>query len=60
VQQQFISRYDTHTALEPSSLFLFHAVLSLQFTHVRSFACRDNFPNLRLDCFTVGLYHVQY
>jgi len=31
-------------------------VVSLQFTHVRSFAHRDGLPNLRADCFIDGLY----
>jgi len=51
-----ICRYDTHTAQEPGSLFWCHAVMNLQFTHVRSFACRGSLPNLREDCFTVGFY----
>jgi len=41
----------THTAQEPGSLFLCHAVMSLQFTHVCSFACRG-----RADCSTVSSY----
>ena len=28
-----------------------HAVMSLQFTHVHSFACRDRLPNLRTDSY---------
>jgi len=40
LQEHFICRYDTHKAQEPGSLFWCHAVLILQFTHVRSFACR--------------------
>jgi len=39
----------THTAQEPGSLFWCHAVLSLQFTHVCSFACKDKLPYLRRD-----------
>ena len=35
-----------------------NAVMSLQFTHVRSFACRDRLGNLREDCSTAGLYCV--
>jgi len=31
--------YDTHSAQEPGSLSWSHAVMSLQFTHVRCFAC---------------------
>ena len=36
----FIFRYDTHAAQEPGSLLWCHAILSLQFTHVRCIACR--------------------
>jgi len=32
--------------------------MSLQFTHVRSFFCRDKLPNLRADGFTVGHFRV--
>jgi len=32
------------------------AVMSLQFTHVHSFACRCKLRNWKADCFTVGLY----
>ena len=55
---QFISRYDTHTAQNPGSLFWWHAVVSLQFTNVCSFSCMGRLPNLRADCFIVGLYCV--
>jgi len=58
LQWQFISRYDTHTAQEPGSLFWCHAVVSSQFTHVRSSTCRGWLHNLRADCSTVGLYYV--
>jgi len=40
LQQQFICRYKAHAAQEPGPLFWCHAVLSLQFTHVHSFACK--------------------
>jgi len=43
---------------ESASLFWCHAVMKLQFTHVRSFACRGRLRNLRADCFTVRLYCV--
>jgi len=33
-------------------------LISLQFTHVRSFACRDKLRSLRADGSTVGLYCV--
>ena len=48
-------------AQEPGSLFWCHAyaVVSLQFTHGRSFASKGSYlPNLQVDCFTVGLYCV--
>jgi len=35
---EFICRDDTQTVQAPGSLFWCHAVMSLQFTHVRSFA----------------------
>jgi len=35
-----------------------HALVSLQFTHVRSFGYRDRLQNSRADCSTVGLYCV--
>ena len=38
LQWQFICQYGTHTAQESSSLFWCHDVISLQFTHVCSFA----------------------
>jgi len=38
LQWQYICRCDTHTAQEPGLLFWCHAVVSLHFTHVRSFA----------------------
>ena len=41
---------------KPGSLFWFHAVMSLQFTHVPSFACIGRLRNLRADCSTIGLY----
>jgi len=37
---------------------LCHAVMSLQFTHVSSFACRGVLRKSRVDCSTVGLYRV--
>jgi len=41
-------RYDTHTAQEPGSLFGCHAVVSIRFTHFRSFVCRGRLlQNLR-------------
>jgi len=36
---QFICRYDTYRAQEPGSLSWGCAVMSLQFTHVRCYAC---------------------
>jgi len=47
-----------HTALKPGSLFWFHAVMSLQFTDVRSFSCKDWLGNQQADCIIVGLYCV--
>jgi len=52
---QFICRYDTNTAQAPGSQLWCRAVMSLQFTHVPSFACRGR---LRTDCSTVGLYSI--
>jgi len=46
----------THTAQGPQ--LWCHAVMSLQFTHVPSFACRGRLPNLGGDCSTVSLYCV--
>jgi len=40
LQWQFISQYDTHTAQGPGSLYWCHAVMRLQITRARSFACR--------------------
>jgi len=37
-------------------LFWCHAVMSLQFTHDRSFACGGTLPNLRADCSTFGIF----
>jgi len=54
LQWQFICRYDTHTAQKPGSLFWCHALMTLKFTHVRSFACRGRLRNLQADCSTVG------
>ena len=51
-------RYDTHNVQVPRSLCWCHAVMSLQFTHVPSFSCRDTLRNLRADCSIVGLYCV--
>ena len=59
MQWQFICRYDTDTAQEPGSLFWCHAMMSLQFAHVRSFACRGRLQNLLADCSTIGLYCVK-
>jgi len=42
-RSQFISHYDTDVAQEPRSLFWCHAVMSLQFARVRSFACEGRF-----------------
>ena len=58
MQWQFIFRYDSYIAQEPGSLFWCHAVMSLQFTHVPSFACWGRLRNLRADCSTVVLYYV--
>jgi len=41
----FICRYDAHTAQEPGSQLRCRAVMSLQFTHVPSFACRGRYKN---------------
>jgi len=54
----FICRYDTRTAQEPGSLYRCHAVMSLQFTRVRSFSCRGSLWNWQADYFIVGLYCV--
>jgi len=43
LQLQFICRYDTDTAQEPGSLFWCHAMMRLQFTHVRSFVSRKSY-----------------
>jgi len=40
------------------SCLLCHAVMSLQFTHVPSLACRGGLRKSRADCSTVGLYCV--
>jgi len=37
------------------TLFWLHAVLSLQFSHVHSFSCRDRLRNWQANCFIVGL-----
>jgi len=47
-------RCDTRTAQEPASLFWCDAVMSLKFTHVRSFACRLTLRNLRAFCSTIS------
>jgi len=47
--------YDTHTAQESGSRFWCHAVMSLQFTHVRSVPCRGRLRNLLADCSILGL-----
>jgi len=47
-----------HTAQEPGSHLQCHAVMSLQFTHVPSFACRGGLRKSREDCSTVDLYCV--
>jgi len=51
-------RYETHTTQESDSQLLCHAVMSLQFTHVPSFACKGELRKSRANCFTVGLYCV--
>ena len=43
---------------QSGSPFWCHAGMRLQFTHVRSFACKGRLPNLLADCSTVGLYCV--
>jgi len=43
LQSQFIWQYDIDTAQEPRSLFWCHAMMSLQFIHVHSFACKGRF-----------------
>jgi len=50
-------RYETHTA-QSQVHSLCHAVMSLQFTHVPSFACRGVLRKSRVGCSTVGLYRV--
>ena len=51
----FIFRYDTHTGQEPGSLLWCHALLSLQFTHVRYIACGGRLRNLS---YKIGLHCV--
>jgi len=46
LQRQFICWYDTDTAQEPGSQFWCHAMMRLQFAHVRSFAFRGRLRNL--------------
>jgi len=58
VMTVYLPARHSHTAQEPGSLFWCHAVMSLQFTHVRSLACGGSLPNLRADCFTVIPYCV--
>jgi len=43
---------------KPDSLFWCYALMSLQFTPVRSYACGGRWSNLRAVCSTVGLYCV--
>jgi len=50
--------YETHIAQESGSQLSCHAVMSLQFTHVPSFACRGELRKSRADCSAVGLYCV--
>ena len=47
-----------HTAQEGGSLFWYHEVVGLQFTHVRYFACRCRLQSLWADCSIVTLYCV--
>ena len=47
-----------HTAQEVGSLFWCHEVVSLQFTHVRYFACRCRLQSLWVDCSIVTLHCV--
>jgi len=56
LQWQFFCGYETHTAQESGSQLSCHAVMSLQFTHVPSFACGGGLRKWRADCSTVGLY----
>jgi len=58
LQQQFFSRYETHTEQQSGSQLQSHAVMSLQFTHVPSFVCRGGLRKSRADCSAVGLYCV--
>ena len=58
ILQWVICRHGIHTAQEPGSLFWCHAVMSLQFTHIRSFACRNRLRNLRANFFTGSFYCV--
>jgi len=55
LQYHCIFRYDTHAAQQPSSLLWGHAVVSLQFPRIHSFA----WPNLGAMFFSgVGVYCV--
>jgi len=47
-----------HDAVGLTPMLWRHSVTSLQFTHVRSFACRGRLWNLRTGCSTFGLYYV--
>jgi len=49
--------YETHTVQESGSQLQCHAVMSLQFTHVPSVACRGGLRKSRADCSIVGLYY---
>jgi len=47
-----------HIAQEVGSLFWYHEVVSLQFTHVRYLGCRCRWQSLWVDCSIVTLYCV--
>jgi len=49
-----------HTARKPGPLFWCYALMSLQFTPIRSYACRGKWSNMRSVCFTVRLYCVPW
>jgi len=57
LQWQFMYQNDTHIARKPGSLFWYYALMSLQITPVRSYACRGRWSNLRAVC-SVCLYCV--
>jgi len=58
LQTTVFCRYETHTTQESGSQLWCHAVMSSQFTHVSSFACRVGLRKSRADRSAVGLYCV--